>query len=266
MHPKTIVNVYCMLYIFLPSVLWRCWLSSRKGIRPVKNLVVGCWHGYLSGARCRLAYGPVDATVSCFGKIQIGFAFLVLAYLGSPGKGLLNGCVCVSRLQNNKVIDVDASFMAASTQLSMSNLETTMVAPQSIGDLLIVLQQCQLCHILDAERWWCCDTVLQSIIRNADTVTPKKKSRASCTPKKLLTPKSSRLRRHSPGGPYAVRTTNFVHIASLQLTKANLMKTNFSLDKVRSTMFSRPVLTVCCPCVIDVVEYLAKRMREAKLL
>ena len=95
MHPKTIVNVYCMLYIFLPSVLWRCWLSSRKGIRPVKNLVVGCWHGYLSGARCRLAYGPVDATVSCFGKIQIGFAFLVLAYLGSPGKGLLNGCVCV---------------------------------------------------------------------------------------------------------------------------------------------------------------------------
>jgi len=37
----------------------------------------------------------------------------------------------------------------------------------------------------------------------------------------------------SPGGPYAVRTTNFVHIASLQLTKANLMKTNFSLDKVR---------------------------------
>jgi len=37
----------------------------------------------------------------------------------------------------------------------------------------------------------------------------------------------------SPGGPYAVRTTNFVHVASLQLTKANLMKTNFSLDKVR---------------------------------
>ena len=29
-------------------------------MRPVKNWVVGCWHGYLSGARCRLAYGPVD--------------------------------------------------------------------------------------------------------------------------------------------------------------------------------------------------------------
>jgi len=31
---------------------------------PVKNWVVGCWHGYLSGARCRLAYGPADATAT----------------------------------------------------------------------------------------------------------------------------------------------------------------------------------------------------------
>jgi len=47
-----------------PSVLWRCWLGGRKGIRPVKNWVVGCWRGYLSGARCRLAYGPADATAT----------------------------------------------------------------------------------------------------------------------------------------------------------------------------------------------------------
>ena len=26
--------------------------------------LVGCWHGYLSGARCRLAYGPADATAT----------------------------------------------------------------------------------------------------------------------------------------------------------------------------------------------------------
>ena len=32
------------------------------GIRPAKNWVVGCWHGYLSGVGCRLAYGPADAT------------------------------------------------------------------------------------------------------------------------------------------------------------------------------------------------------------
>ena len=39
---------------------------------------------------------PLPLTVSCFSKIQIGFAFLVPAHLGSPGKKwLLNGCVCM---------------------------------------------------------------------------------------------------------------------------------------------------------------------------
>ena len=34
----------------------------------------------------RLAYGPADAAVSCFSKIQIGFTFLVPAHPGSPGQ------------------------------------------------------------------------------------------------------------------------------------------------------------------------------------
>ena len=53
----------------------------------------------LSGARCRLAYGPADAmplTVSCFSKIQIGFTFLVPTHLGSPGiRAVKRVCVCV---------------------------------------------------------------------------------------------------------------------------------------------------------------------------
>ena len=36
---------------------------------------------------------PLPLTVSCFSEIQIDFTFLVPAYLGSPGKGPLNGCV-----------------------------------------------------------------------------------------------------------------------------------------------------------------------------
>ena len=28
-------------FTYLPSVLWHCWLGGRKGIRPVKNRVVG---------------------------------------------------------------------------------------------------------------------------------------------------------------------------------------------------------------------------------
>jgi len=32
---------------------------------------VGCWHGYLSGARCRLAYGPADATAThCLAPVK----------------------------------------------------------------------------------------------------------------------------------------------------------------------------------------------------
>jgi len=49
--------------------------------------------GYLSGTMCRLfAYGPADAIasqnpiISCFIQIQTGFAILVQAYLGCPGK------------------------------------------------------------------------------------------------------------------------------------------------------------------------------------
>jgi len=39
---------------------------------------------------------PLPLTVSCSSKIQIGFTFLVLAYLGSPGKGaVIRVCVCV---------------------------------------------------------------------------------------------------------------------------------------------------------------------------
>jgi len=45
---------------------------------------------------------PLPLTVSCFGKIQIGFAFLVPAHLGSPGQRAVKRarararvCVCV---------------------------------------------------------------------------------------------------------------------------------------------------------------------------
>ena len=85
--------------VLLPSLLRRCWLGCRKGIRPVKNWAVGCWHGYLSGARCRLSYGPADATAThcLFSKIQTGFTFLVPAHLGSLGqRGVKWVCVFCS--------------------------------------------------------------------------------------------------------------------------------------------------------------------------
>ena len=47
---------------------------------------------------------PLPLTVSCFSKIQIGFSFLVPAHLGSPGKGPLNGCVCVYNLLQRPIL------------------------------------------------------------------------------------------------------------------------------------------------------------------
>jgi len=62
--PANWYEIYNSIIYLLPSVLWHSWLGDRKGIRPVKNRVVGCWHGYLSGAMCRFAYGPADATAT----------------------------------------------------------------------------------------------------------------------------------------------------------------------------------------------------------
>ena len=59
-YPFSALSLQC----FIPSVLWRCLLGGRKSIRPVKNWVVGWWNGYLSGARCRLAYCPADTTAT----------------------------------------------------------------------------------------------------------------------------------------------------------------------------------------------------------
>jgi len=58
-----------------------------------KNWVVLCWHGYLSGAWCRFAYGRADLIAThclLLQEIQIGFGFtfLVPAYLASPGQNL----------------------------------------------------------------------------------------------------------------------------------------------------------------------------------
>jgi len=43
---------------------------------------------------------PLPLTVSCSSKIQIGFTFLVLAHLGSPGRRAVKRmCVCVCASQ-----------------------------------------------------------------------------------------------------------------------------------------------------------------------
>ena len=97
---KAVLNSVNFLFTGVPSVLWRCWLGGRKGIRPVKKLewwgtgMVSCleWDANLHMAQLM----PLPLTVSYFSKIQIGFTFLVPAHLGSPGKRAVKRvCVCV---------------------------------------------------------------------------------------------------------------------------------------------------------------------------
>jgi len=94
---------------FAPSfVLWHCWLGGRKGIRPVKNWVMGSGMGICLGQGADLHMAqlmPLPPTVSCFSKIQIGFTFLVPAHPGSPGqravKWVLLLCCCWNLLHES---------------------------------------------------------------------------------------------------------------------------------------------------------------------
>ena len=44
--------------------------------------MVGCWRGYLSGARCRLAYGPADAKKRAVKQVCVLVTFL---FFETPG-------------------------------------------------------------------------------------------------------------------------------------------------------------------------------------
>jgi len=123
-----------MLYNALPSVLWRCWLGDRKGIRPVKKLdwwgtgVVICLE---RGADLHMAQlMPLPLTVSCSSKIQTGFTFLVLAHPGSPGqRAVKQVCVCVCVLQNLPVTNRLSYDRVTATSLTTSFMPTRYKVP-----------------------------------------------------------------------------------------------------------------------------------------
>jgi len=110
----SVTLVWFYVYLHYESVLWRCWLGGRKGIRPVKNWVVGYWRGYLSGARCRLACGPADATATHCLLLHLNpdwFCLLVPAHPGSPGQRAVKR-VCVTlwvKKQDTKLLPITSS-------------------------------------------------------------------------------------------------------------------------------------------------------------
>ena len=89
----------CLIYHYLP-------IGAEKKLCAFSALMllVGQQEGHPAckktewwGAGVVICLMPLPLTVSCFSKIQIGFTFLVLAYLGSPRKGPLNVCVVLKK-------------------------------------------------------------------------------------------------------------------------------------------------------------------------
>ena len=111
--------VYVCMYEFAFSVLTL--LDGRQEGHPAcKNWAVGCWCGYLSGARCRLAYGRRDATAThclLLSKIQIGLPFWYRFTRVVPDKGPLNGCcVCMYECMNCVCVSLIQPQLAAKGQ------------------------------------------------------------------------------------------------------------------------------------------------------
>ena len=69
-----------------PSVLWRCWLGGRKGIRPVKKLSGGVLAWLSVWSELQTSIWPSWCHCHWLLKNQIGFTFLVPAHPGSHGK------------------------------------------------------------------------------------------------------------------------------------------------------------------------------------
>jgi len=60
-------------------------VGQQEGHLACKKRVVGCWCGCLSGARCRLAYGPADGTATHCLLLQENPDWFYLSGTGLPG-------------------------------------------------------------------------------------------------------------------------------------------------------------------------------------
>jgi len=85
--------------LLLPSVLWRCWLSGRKGIRPVKKTSGGvlAWLSVWSEVQTCIwpswCHCHWLSLASVKPRLVLPFWYLLTRVV--PETGLLNGCVCV---------------------------------------------------------------------------------------------------------------------------------------------------------------------------
>jgi len=97
--PESCKMVVCVCGLWLTVVLdvqIKKYVGWQEGHPACKKLSGGCWHGYLSGARCRFAYGPADAPAtpsSCSSKFRLVLPeWFCFSGAGLPGLSWKKGC------------------------------------------------------------------------------------------------------------------------------------------------------------------------------
>jgi len=119
---KPLGDFVCIGISALPSVLWRCWLGGRKGNRPVKNWVVGCWRGCLEwGADLHIAQQmPLPSTISCSGTCSPGWS----RTCSRRAVKRLCVCVCVCVWDQHFEFDTDSGQYQLSNRKDVSPLKS----------------------------------------------------------------------------------------------------------------------------------------------
>jgi len=91
-----------ILRTYIPfNVFWCCWLGGRKGIHPVKNWVVGCWHGNV-WVKVQICKCPSWRHCHSLSHATVNPDWFYLSGAGSPGKSRTKSkraikqlCACV---------------------------------------------------------------------------------------------------------------------------------------------------------------------------
>jgi len=140
--------------------------------------VLVCWCVYLSGTRCSLAYGPADAIVSCFSKIQIGFTFLVPAHTGIPRKRAVEYvCTAVSKkikvcsyFRPHRVHCTDAACCYRFNQHGLSMFFGRLGSCLRLAARLRRMLPDALCGLSSLPTWRCSTTGLATAARRVQSV------------------------------------------------------------------------------------------------
>jgi len=115
---------------FVFSVLWRCWLGGRKGIRPVKtewwDVGMAMWLG--QGADLHIAQlMSLPLTVSCSSKSTFVLPFWCRFTRVVPDKGPLNGCCCCYLLRRRRLCFWFGLFVCLSDCLTVRRITRKLV-------------------------------------------------------------------------------------------------------------------------------------------